>query len=74
MSADPDGDGISNLLEFVLDGDPTTGSDSDFYPSIDSSGETANYQFERRLDSIEEVDVEVLYSEDLRGLAQCEQP
>lgn len=48
---DPDNDGIENLLEFVLNGDPTT-SDPSIFPTLDSSGSTFVFAFDRRDDSL----------------------
>ena len=64
-AADPDGDGLSNLLEFVLDGDPTANTGEDSFPRLDFSSVNPNYQFRQRLDSLAEVETVIEYSEDL---------
>ena len=64
-TADADGDGLSNLLEFVLDGDPTADTEEDLLPGFDLSSVNPSYQFRQRLDSLAEVEVGIEYSEDL---------
>ena len=48
--ADPDADGLSNLMEFVLDGNPAA-SDAAIAPSLDASGAGFVFTFNRRDDS-----------------------
>lgn len=48
--ADPDHDGVKNLLEFVLNGNPTT-SDPAIFPTSSVSGGNMVFTFQRRDDS-----------------------
>jgi hypothetical protein len=48
--ADPDFDGISNLMEFVLNGNPTVPGQS-ILPTLDASGANFVFSFTRRDDS-----------------------
>jgi hypothetical protein len=50
-SADPDNDGVSNLLEFVLNGNPAQ-SDSAILPGIETTATQLVLAFERRIDSL----------------------
>ena len=65
ITADADGDGLSNLIEFVLDGDPTANMEEDFLPGFDFSSANPSYQFLQRSDSLAEVETGIEYSEDL---------
>ncbi|MEX1049521.1 MAG: autotransporter-associated beta strand repeat-containing protein [Akkermansiaceae bacterium] len=47
---DPDYDGSSNLLEYVLNGNPAT-SDLSILPTVDSSGAAFVFSFSRRVES-----------------------
>lgn len=47
---DPDNDGIKNLLEYVLNGNPMA-SDMSILPSLDTAGTNFVFSFTRRLDS-----------------------
>jgi fibronectin-binding autotransporter adhesin len=49
-AADPDGDGISNLMEFYLDGNPTIAGQS-ILPELDASGANFVFSFTRRDDA-----------------------
>lgn len=49
-AGDPDGDGIANLLEYVLNGDPTI-SDTSILPTVDASGGNFAFTFTRRAGS-----------------------
>ncbi len=51
VGGDPDGDGIENLLEYALDGDPTT-QDQSILPALDASGANFIFSFTRRAESI----------------------
>lgn len=62
--ADPDQDGVSNLMEFVLDGDPAVPG-SVVLPTLDASGANFVFAFVRRADSAEEVTQVVEFSTDL---------
>lgn len=57
-SQDPDHDGLNNLLEFVLDGDPLANS-AGVAPSVARSGSNLILTFKRRDDSEAEVAVKV---------------
>ncbi len=48
--ADPDNDGIENLLEYVLDANPSV-ADPDKLPDLDASGPNFVFTFQRRDDS-----------------------
>lgn len=48
--ADPDADGLNNLMEFVLNGNPAT-SDTSIAPTLDASGSNFVFSFNRRDDS-----------------------
>lgn len=62
--ADPDDDGLDNLLEFVVGGNPTSGS-GDPVPSVDASGSDFVFSFPRRDDSENQVTLEFQYGSDL---------
>ena len=62
---DEDGDGMSNLLEFVLNSDPNDNSNEAVLPKVDSSIDPAVFSYTRRKDSTEETYQEVCYSDDL---------
>jgi hypothetical protein len=49
--ADPDQDGLSNLLEFVLNGDPGDASSSSVVPTLSSTATNFVFSFSRRDDS-----------------------
>jgi fibronectin-binding autotransporter adhesin len=64
---DPDNDGIDNLLEFVLNGDPTV-SDPGKLPILDTSGSNFVFTFDRRDDSLSpETILTFQYGNDLAG-------
>lgn len=48
--ADPDADGLNNLMEFVLNGNPSA-SDPSIAPTLDASGSNFVFSFNRRDDS-----------------------
>ena len=50
-SADPDGDAISNLLEFYLNGNPTVSSQT-ILPAVDASGSNFIFSFTRLDDAV----------------------
>lgn len=64
--ADPDQDGLSNLMEFVLNGDPSA-SDTDIAPTLDASGSNFVFAFDRNDDAITETTVVFQYGSDLSG-------
>lgn len=49
-TADPDGDGFKNLMEFVLNGNPSV-SNTSIAPTLDASGSNFVFNFNRRDDS-----------------------
>lgn len=49
-AADPDADGLNNLMEFVLNGNPSA-ADSSIAPTLDASGSNFVFSFSRRDDS-----------------------
>jgi autotransporter-associated beta strand protein len=64
---DPDNDGIDNLLEFVLNGDPTA-SDPDSLPTLDASGPNFVFTFNRRDDSLSPETIQTFqYGNNLTG-------
>lgn len=64
--ADPDNDGIANLMEFVLNGDPTR-HDPSILPAAEIIGGEFVFTFLRRGDSIGEVDLVFQSSPDLES-------
>lgn len=62
--ADPDGDGLQNQVEFVLGGNPTSGS-GDPVPTVDASGSNFVFTFPRRDDSENQITLEFQYGSDL---------
>ncbi len=65
-AADPDFDGISNLLEFVLGGNPLVSS-TDKLPELDASGTDFVFTFLREDDSEAEVALTFQHGSDLSG-------
>ena len=63
-AADPDKDEIENVLEFVLNGNPSVSGQS-ILPTLDSSGANFVFNFTRRADSTTEVNQVFEYSTDL---------
>ena len=63
---DYDGDGISNLLEYVLIGDPTA-MDLTILPEVefDELADEVVFQFQRRTESIDDIAQTFNYSSDL---------
>jgi autotransporter-associated beta strand protein len=61
---DPDFDGMSNLLEYVLNGDPTA-SDPAILPDLDASGADFVFTFHRRNESKDDTTQVFQYNEDL---------
>jgi len=62
--ADPDQDGIDNLMEFVLNGNPSVSSQA-ILPTLDATGANFVFSFTRRADSAGEVAQVFEYSTDL---------
>jgi hypothetical protein len=62
--ADPDKDGIANVLEFVLNGNPAV-SNQAILPTLGASGSNYVFSFTRRADSAGEVTQVFEYSTDL---------
>jgi autotransporter-associated beta strand protein len=65
-AADPDYDGTSNLLEYVLNGDPSA-SDPAILPTLDSSGANFVFHFTRREESATDTTQVFQYGSDLVG-------
>jgi hypothetical protein len=63
-SADPDKDGINNLMEFVLNGNPAVSGQS-ILPTLNASGSNFFFNFTRRADSAGEATQVFEYSSDL---------
>lgn len=66
-TADPDHDGMSNLMEFVLNGNPSVSDGSAHTPALSSAGTTFVFAFTRRHDSVSETTQVVQYGSDLAG-------
>jgi hypothetical protein len=64
LSADPDRDGINNLTEFALGGNPSVASAS-IAPTISDSGSNLVVSFNRSADSVSTTNAVVQYSADL---------
>lgn len=62
--ADPDKDGVSNLMEFVLNGNPSVSGQS-ILPTLDASGLNFVFSFNRRADSAGEATQVFEYSTNL---------
>jgi len=65
--ADPDQDGINNLLEFVLDGGNPNSSDASILPTLDASGENFVFTFRRRNETASVTTQLFQYGSDLSG-------
>jgi hypothetical protein len=63
-ATDFDNDGVTNLVEFVLNGNPSV-SGASILPTLDSSGANFVFNFTRRADSTTEVTQVFEYSTDL---------
>jgi hypothetical protein len=63
-ATDFDNDGVTNLVEFVLNGNPSVSGQS-ILPTLDSSGANFVFNFTRRADSTTEVTQVFEYSTDL---------
>jgi len=63
---DPEGDGIANILEYVLDGDPTT-ADAMILPTVDASGENFVFTFTRWQESANDTTQVFQYGSNLSG-------
>lgn len=50
-SADPDNDGLSNLMEFVLNGNPGISDSPSVVPTLNANGSDFIFAFKRRDDS-----------------------
>jgi hypothetical protein len=51
-SADPENDGVSNLMEFVLNGNPGVADSGSISPTLNASGSNFVFSFTRRADSV----------------------
>jgi hypothetical protein len=65
LEADSDNDGLNNLLEFVLDGNPSSSDSAAVVPTLISSGSNFDFAFKRRDDSEATATVTFQYSSDL---------
>lgn len=63
--ADPDNDGVINLMEFVLNGNPGTSDNASIAPTLNASGSNFIFAFNRRADSAGDVTQVFEYSTDL---------
>lgn len=64
--ADPENDGLENLLEYVLNGDPSQ-SDPTILPDLDASGANFVFSFTRREESAGDTSQVFEYGSDLSG-------
>ena len=65
---DPNNNGISNLLEYVLNGDPLNAeSPSAILPTLNTTGANFIFRYTRRLDSTTETTQTFQYGSDLSG-------
>jgi len=65
-TADPDGDGLGNLCEYGLGGDPTNGANTGISPSFDPSADTGmEYLYPRLSDPSPGVDYSLELTDDL---------
>jgi autotransporter-associated beta strand protein len=64
--ADPENDGIDNLMEYVLNGNPSL-SDPAILPTLDASGANFVFQFTRRVESAADTTQVFEYGTDLTG-------
>lgn len=65
-AADPDNDGVENLVEYILDGDPTV-SDPSKLPTVAASGANFVFSFTRREESAADTEQVFEYGSDLAG-------
>jgi hypothetical protein len=65
-SADPDQDGLTNLMEFVLNGNPGIASNS-IAPALNAAGNNFVFSFNRRVDSVAGTTLRFQYGSDLVG-------
>lgn len=63
---DPDFDGVKNVLEYVLNGNPGV-SDSTILPQLDTMGANFVFQFTRRIESADDTVQSFEYSTNLSG-------
>ncbi|MEO7098352.1 MAG: hypothetical protein ABI162_03240 [Luteolibacter sp.] len=66
-SADPDGDGLSNLMEFVLDGNPGIADNPSVVPALTTTSTDFVFSFNRRDDSEANNTLLFQYGSDLTG-------
>ena len=66
-SADPDHDGLSNLMEFVLNGNPGISDNASILPTLNASGSNFVFGFSRRVDSESGSTLLFQYGSDLVG-------
>lgn len=71
--ADPDGDGISNLMEYVLDGDPSVGTGT-VLPAVVRVGEELRFSYVRRSESKADSVQVVQYGSDFVSWTDLEIP
>ncbi len=65
FTSDSDRDGIPDLLEFVLNGNPNVNDHAAILPYIVSDQESSTFEFTRRIDSTEVTTQTIQYSYDL---------
>ena len=66
-SADPDGDGLSNLMEFVLNGNPGISDNPSIVPALTATSTDFVFSFNRRDDSEADNTLLFQYGSDLTG-------
>jgi hypothetical protein len=66
-SADPENDGITNLMEFVLNGNPGVADSGSISPTLDAAGSNFVFEFDRRDDAVADNTLTFEYGENLAG-------
>ena len=66
-TADPDNDGMTNLMEFVLNGNPGISDSAAIAPTLNTSGSNFVFSFTRRQDSVALATQVFQYGTDLAG-------
>lgn len=67
FSADPDNDGVSNGLEWVLTGNPSVADSADIEPRLEISDDGPVFRFDRSKDTIDASDLTLQWSTDLQA-------
>lgn len=67
VSADPDGDGIDNLLEMLLGGNPASGADANKVPTASTVAGNAVFTFTRQREWVDAADLKIHVGMTLEG-------